>query len=438
MTFYFIASAFLVIAVSVVLFRSLPIGRLRNVNTGSSVQQGSDRDASLAEAVLTDTQVEQNIRLFHEQKAELDTQRDKGLLNEEAYAEFLTEAQRRLLTDTATKLPASPTTPANQNVSPSSNNQNGRWLLITFAVGVTLAAIALYEQLGAIDDVEIHQLLRAVQNAEGGSWTTGSGEQLHKALRKRTVENPDKPDYWLLLARVEQARGNLDATAKAYQGALLINPDDAEIHAELAQVFFALAGDRIDDAVLEHTGKALKLDPGNPSALGIAGIAAFSLRDYSEAARHWQNALQRLSPQSNDAQALRAGLQQARTLMAKNAGEEGASWSMRLEVSLPAEFKAPPDALVFIYLREWQGRPMPLVAQRLQVADLPATIHFSDAMALSPERKPSAMQQIEAVARIAISGQLQGKSGDLEGRSGPLDTTKIKQPLTLRINQYLP
>jgi len=93
---------------------------------------------------------------------------------------------------------------------------------------------------------------------------------------------------------------------------------------------------------------------------------------------------------------------------------------------------------VFIYLREWQGMPMPLVAQRVKVADLPLTIKFDDTMALSPERLPSSIPQIEAVARIAMSGNRQSSSGDLEGRLGPLTTEEIKQAIHLEINTRLP
>jgi len=93
---------------------------------------------------------------------------------------------------------------------------------------------------------------------------------------------------------------------------------------------------------------------------------------------------------------------------------------------------------VFIYLREWQGMPMPLVAQRVKVADLPLTIKFDDTMALSPERLPSSIPQIEAVARIAMSGNRQSSSGDLEGRLGPLSGEQMAEPLSLEINRRLP
>jgi len=137
---------------------------------------------------------------------------------------------------------------------------------------------------------------------------------------------------------------------------------------------------------------------------------------------------------SSSATALRSGISRAKALL----GEDVSDWSMSLNISLPVPIVAPADATVFIYLREWQGMPMPLVAQRVQVADLPLTIIFDDTMALSPQRLPSHIPQIEAVARIAMSGNLQSSSGDLEGRLGPLITEEIKQALHLEINKRLP
>jgi hypothetical protein len=59
-------------------------------------------------------------------------------------------------------------------------------------------------------------------------------------------------------------------------------------------------------------------------------------------------------------------------------------------------------------------------------------------MALSPERLPSSIGQIEAVARIAMSGNRQSSSGDLEGRLGPLSAEQMAEPLSLEIDGRLP
>lgn len=414
MEFWLGAIVLLVLALGFILYRCLP-------------GEGKGSLPSLP-TVLVDQQRSLNIALFSEQQVELDAQRDRGALGEDEYAELLAEAQRRLLSDTQVnaggyKGGTAPLLPAAM-----ASSDSGRWLLVVAAIALLGFSVALYQRIGAATDIEIAELLR-----QGAESTSDTREQLHRALVKRTEQSSDNLYYWVLLARLEQQRGDLSAAADAYRGGLVIAPEDANIHAELAQVLFSLAGERVTDEALAHAQRALTVDPANANALGLLGVAAFSHENYSEAKTYWQAALQSLPPMSSNAQALRSGIKRAQVLL----GEDVSEWSMSLKVALPAPLVAPADATVFVYLREWQGAAMPLVAQRLQVADLPVSIDFDDSMALSLERKPSEFSQLEVVARIALSGERRSTSGDLEGRLGPL-STKSGQTLLLEINQRLP
>jgi cytochrome c-type biogenesis protein CcmH len=76
---------------------------------------------------------------------------------------------------------------------------------------------------------------------------------------------------------------------------------------------------------------------------------------------------------------------------------------------------------VFVFVREWQGPPMPVAARRLRFADLPATLEFDDSTALAPARPLSSIGRIEVVARLALGGTPTPSPGDIEGRAGPFD-----------------
>ena len=421
MSFWLVVSAFLVMALSFVLYGFLPAVKRRRhkIDVSNSASQKND-----------DQQQQLNIGLFYEQKTALDSQRDSGALDDSEYEELLADAQRRLLQDV--KVSENNCTASAQTV----DGNSGSWLLISTAFVLLAFSVFLYGQLGAATDMGIANLLKLSQSkqAAGQDSKSGIAEQLHAALTKGTDSSPDNLYYWVLLARMEQERNNFNAAAAAYKSALVVAPDDADIHAELAQVLFSLAGNTPTEEMQAHAQKALAADPTNASALGLLGIAAFAHKDYRGASTYWQAALKNTPPMSSSAEALRSGISRAKSLL----GEAASDWSMSLKVSLPAPIAAPADATVFIYLREWQGMPMPLVAQRVRVADLPLTIRFDDAMALSPERLPSSIGQIEAVARIAMSGNRQSSSGDLEGRLGPLSAEQMAEPLILEINRRLP
>jgi len=420
-SFWLVVSALLVMALSFVLYGFLPaVKRRRNqVDVSSATVQQND-----------DQQQQLNIGLFYEQKTALDSQRDSGALDESEYEELLADAQRRLLQDV--KLSGTSRATSVKTV----DGNSGRWLLISAALIVLAFSLFLYDHLGAATEMDIANLLKQSQSQQAAGQDAKStiANQLHAALIKGTNKSPDNLYYWVLLARMEQERNDYKAAAAAYKSALVVAPDDADIHAELAQVLFSLAGNMPTEEMQAHAQKALAANPKNASALGLLGIAAFAHEDYRGASTYWQAALKNTPPMSSSAEALRSGISRAKALL----GEAVSDWSMRLKVLLPAPIVAPADATVFIYVREWQGMPMPLVAQRVRVADLPLTITFDDTMALSPERLPSSISQIEAVARIAMSGNRQSSSGDLEGRLGPLNTEKMAEPLSLEINRRLP
>ena len=431
MTFLLLASALLMMALSFILYGFLPSVKRRHRQTEL---------VSVDDTQRHNRQQQLNVSLYQEQLAALDLQRDSGGLNDGEYAQLLADTQRRLLQDVKHKDNNVEISAAEISTAVISaaviNKKAGHWLLMTAAFGLLVLSIALYDRIGAATDLQIASLLKQSQGQPG----TGQGarsamaDQLHAALLKGSHKKPDNLYYWVLLARLEQERDDFNAAAQAYQNALKIAPDDADVHAELAQVLFSMAGNRPTEPMLKHANKALAVNPNNASALGLLGIAAFAQQDYQAALSHWQAALQNTAAMSSSAEALRSGISRVKELL----GEAVSDWSISLQVSLPAPLVAPAEATVFIYLREWQGMPMPLVAQRVRVADLPLTIKFNDAMALSPERLPSSISKIEVVARIAMSGNRQSSSGDLEGRLGPFSAEQMAQPMDLPINKRLP
>ena len=104
----------------------------------------------------------------------------------------------------------------------------------------------------------------------------------------------------------------------------------------------------------------------------------------------------------------------------------GVSGHVSLSPALKAKVAAT-DTL-YILARAVQGSHMPLAVLKTQAKDLPFVFVLSDSMAINPEMRISAVDQLVVVARVSKSGDPMPHSEDLEG------TSAVVKPGTTGIN----
>ena len=91
-----------------------------------------------------------------------------------------------------------------------------------------------------------------------------------------------------------------------------------------------------------------------------------------------------------------------------------------------------PNASVFVFAREPNGPPMPLIAKRLTLSQLPLDIILTQADAMLPGVTLSAEQTLEVVARVSPTGD--ARQGTHLGRLEDVHAGSDEQ-LELVINQ---
>ena len=414
---------------------------------------------------LKDTDIAQsgrqsNIDSFRDRQVELDQQLTRGELDNVQHQQLLLEAQRSLLDDVA-------------EVSVGKTSSRGIALLIGSAVFVAVLAPGLYQYLGAAADLDIRHLLE--NNSSGNNSPDKNSpdknspeknspevnkpeqesgkhtEALAEKIRLRLKRQPDNYYYRVLLARAYQEQNKLILSQQQYAEAVRLSPDDLVVRAEYAQVLFLAAESVVTEEVVVQVEKILREEANNASALGLRGIAAFSAGSYRAALADWSRALKFLPPNSEAARAMRSGIEVAREQIASAGGEpvpaeqadEQSGKGIRVSLSLAEDLIAAPDTLLFVYIQEWNGPPMPMMAQRLTVADLPLDIEFRNDQALMPGRDFSSVPVFEVVARISHSGTPTANSGDFEGRYGPVELSaesggQDAPVFSLNINRLLP
>lgn len=343
-----------------------------------------------------------NVAAFRAQRQELDEQQERGEIEAARHRELLAEAELLLVVDAG----------VDSGASAVPQRSGGAWLLVLSGVAVLGIAVAGYARLGAAPDLALRTLLAQ------GSGT--SSAELVTHLRARLVQRPDNTYYRLLLARLELEAGHPDDALAAYRELLKREPDATQVRAEYAQALFLAAGNQITDSVRTEAEQVLVQDPGNSIALGLRGISAFQAGDYHSAIAAW-NAVIAAAPASPEADAVRGAIAAARARLGEAPPPPLVRVAVTLGTGVDAAAGIAPDTPVFVFVREWQGPPMPVAARRLRFADLPATLEFDDSTALAPARPLSSIGQIEVVARLALGGTPTPSPGDIEGRAGPFD-----------------
>jgi cytochrome c-type biogenesis protein CcmH len=294
----------------------------------------------------------------------------------------------------------------------------------------------LYARLGAMPDLQISKLLAEPESANSAALVT--------ALVNRLEQRQGNFYYWLILARMELSEGNAGKAVEYYRMARELLPQDSIVAAELAQALFVQFDNQTNEEIEKLVTEVLSNDPSNVMALELAGIIAFASHDYRNARTYWQHGLKFIEADSPQAQALQLGISRAAALAKRELITDSGGLSvdviLSLQVKLGEKFeqiKINTSDTIYIYVREWQGVPMPLVAQRYTVADLPLEVQFTDAMSLSPARKLSETSKLEIIVRISSSGTRQATSGDFEGRIGPVSLAEKKR-YTVTIDKRLP
>lgn len=239
--------------------------------------------------------------LYRQQLAELERDRETGLVAPGQYEHAAAELKRRMLQDVALE-PGERAAPA---------PRVPRWVLpVVIGVAMPLAAVLLYLQLGA------PQALKAEASQATTQFTREDVEAMVERLAARMKENPDDVRGWAMLGRSYQALGRYTESAGAYERALALTPDDPDLLTSLAVTLHMANGAAVAGRVGELASRALAIDPDHPAALAFAGGAAYERGEYAAAIAHWQR-LQQLLPQDSElAGAIRDKLSEAREKLA--------------------------------------------------------------------------------------------------------------------------
>ena len=382
----------------------------------------------------TSDRTSQNISIIKEQLAMLEESLAAGDVTEEQYQQIREELEANLLQDTESE-----TAQSDSNIM----QVHGRWTAAMLALIVPIFIVAGYALLGTPKVFDKDQMLAQQAPPHGqGKQNAQSVEVMVAKLEERLNKNPDDAKGWFTLGRSYMTMGRYNDAARVLEKVYKLNGDHPAVLLSYADALTMARGGKMKGEPFELVKKALKLEPQNPTALWLAGIAYQEQGDDKSAISFWQQLPPLLVNNPESLSKIRSMIAQAKQRLGEPvepvAEIKTTVASIKVSVKLAPELKARVNMndTVFIFARAAQGPPMPLAVVRKQVKDLPLTLTLDDSMAMMPAMKLSSFPQVKISARISKSGQATAQQGDLQAKPFLVDV-KTATSVELMIDQLV-
>jgi len=364
-----------------------------------------------------------NVAILRDQLRELDADLYAGTMPRDRYDQAKQELLQRALEESKSVEAVAARAP-----------QSAAWTAAVLGSAIPIAALLLYLALGNHDAFAP----LAVQSKPAGEHkvTRQDIEALAEKLAAKLKDDPANVDGWVMLARTYQALDRNEDSARAFDRAVALLPDNADLLADYADLLATIDGGFREKSV-QLIEQALKADPRHWKALALAGTAAFNRKDYKMAVGYWERMKATVPPTSPLAGSIDASIAEARELgglkaaaapaaplpatpaapPAATAASAGARIAGTVQLAPALAGKVSPTDTVYIFARAVDGPRMPLAILKKQAKDLPVTFALDDSMAMTPSLALSNFPSVVVGARVSKSGSATPQSGDLEGLS---------------------
>jgi len=378
--------------------------------------------------------------IFRQRRAELERDLADGTLEASARQTLEEELARIAVREVRT--------------SSAGDTPRGNRLAALLVLIVLLGAVAIpvYLQLG------MPQMANGEEAAAagGGRGNHPSPEQMVAELEKRIAATPDDPEPRMWLARVYVSKQKYGQAVDEFEAVLKLAGDIPAVLVQYADALAMLNGGRLSGRPAELVQRALAVEPANPTALWLAGLAAEEAGKKDEAlsylTRARQAAIAAEQPvEELDTQIVALGgsvdaapgapatppMSAAPAPIQTAGGEQGPRIEVKVSLDPALAAKVGPNAMLFILAKRPAGMPMPLAVKRLPASALPVTVVLDDSLAMSPAARLSSADSVDVIARISQTGQAIAASGDLEGKQAGVAVTADGH-VAIAIDRLLP
>jgi len=374
---------------------------------------------------------ELNVRIAQQRLAEITIELENQQLSDADFNTAQTDLEDSLLTDIQSEERS------------ESLKKSGPLAVLIVATLFPIAVIALYLILGSPNYL----------STEDQSVTTDtsarSPDALLAKLKLRLEQNPTDREGWAILANAMMSLGEYAQAVGAYEKLYALTGDDAEVLVGYADALAMLEGGTLNGRVTALLDRALKIDPEQPQALWLAGMAAEARGDLPGALEHWhrlkpalhadpqaQSELQALIDRVTEL-AISRGLAVAnhpQTIQRLNRPAAPVTLTVRIEIAPDLATQIESSHTLYVYARSNAGDRIPVAAVRRSAGELPLELVLDDRSSLMGTSVLSDYNTVILGAHISRTGDAIRQPGDLVSESIPVDLTTA-DTVTLMIRQ---
>ena len=389
-----------------------------------------------------------NVAIYKSHRRELDEELALGAINEAEHDAAFGELSARVVDEV----------PEQQTASAVSSAATMRpwWLVAAIAIIIPLGASLLYAVIGAPKGIETAgpapidaSVATAHANAKAGGEPPMSDKQILAmvdSLAQKMQQNPTDPRGWILLAKSQNALGRFAEASSAFERAVALQPNDAQLLADFADSTVMAQQGRFEGKPYALIKQALSLDANNMKALALAGTAELRMGNRAASLKHWEKLKTLVPKDSADYRQvetiiaevketkLDAGLPAPATMpppaapaaasikpAAETSAKSGANVTGKVLIAPELVGKLASGDILFVFARAKEGPRMPLAVIRVPAPKanaFPFAFSLDDTTAMAPGLALSSFAEVVIEARISKSGNAQLQPGDLSGITG--------------------
>lgn len=316
-------------------------------------------------------------------------------------AELLSDAQLRVWDDKDSEQAA-------QMIEGGASSWRYQVVLVLALIAATLA---IYDRLGAYEDV---QITRAIVDL--GAASPEDATELVTRIERRSSERPKNLDYRSLLGEYYISTGRASEALENFEAILEEAPEAPDVLGRAAQAEFIVNGQALNTRARQRAERALASDPRQKSALATLAMGEFGQGNYIQAIGYMR-VLRDLEVPGSEAHELmksaiaesESRIAQASTQRASPSDKPPADMSAGVTVIVTLDETVDASAYngltVFVIARPAGSQVrMPTAVSRNTIGEWPLMARLSDANSMAGQSL-SALRAVDLEVQVSRNGQ---------------------------------